>query len=310
MRKVDPETPQLADLRCFVLAAEHRSLTAAATAVGVAQSAFSRHLARAESALGGRLLHRTGRGVTLTELGQRVLPRAKALIAEARALADDAAGRWSQPSGVVDVGLLPSLSPQLTARLYTRISKDYPAVHLRLHEAYSGEMQVLLAEGRVDVATLNRYRPVRRGPQDAVLTAKTCLIVAADAPIAREKSVKFASLATLPLVMLPRPNTLRAVIEEIASRRRMVLNVALEVDSSTAMKAAVLRCKLAAAFAAHAVQDEVKRGELSALPITHPSIDQMTFVESTKRRPASAAVREVEKVLRALVSQLHLNGEA
>ncbi len=89
-----------------------------------------------------------------------------------------------------------------------------------------------------------------------------------------------------------------------------MLNVALEVDSSTAMKAAVLRCKLAAAFAAHAVQDEVKRGELSALPITHPSIDQMTFVESTKKRPASAAVREVEKVLRALVSQLHLNGEA
>lgn len=299
--------PQLSDLRYFVLAAEHRSLTAAATAEGVAQSAFSRHLARAETALGGRLLHRTGRGVTLTELGQRVLPRAKALIAEAHALTDDAAGRWSMPSGVVDVGLLPSLSPALTARLYTRISKDYPEVHLRLHEAYSGEMQVMLAEGRIDVATLNRYRPIGRATKDAVLTAKTCLIVAADAPIAREKSVKFASLATLPLVMLPRPNTLRAVVEEIALRRRMALDVALEVDSSTAVKAAVLRCKLAAVLAAHAVHDEVKRGELAALPITHPAIIQTTFVESTKKRPASAAVREVEKALRALVSQLQVD---
>lgn len=310
MRKLDREAPQLTDLRCFVLAAEHRSLTAAATAEGVAQSAFSRHLARAETALGGRLLHRTGRGVTLTELGQRVLPRAKALIAEARALADDAAGRWSLPSGVVDVGLLPSLTPQLMGQLYTRISKDYPEVHLRLHEAYSGEMQVLLAEGRIDVATLNRYRPMRRATQDAVLTAKTCLVIAADAPIARGKSVKFASLASLPLVMLPQPNTLRAVVDEIAVRRSMTLDVALEVDSSTALKAAVLRCELATALPAHAVQDEVKRGELVALPITHPAIIQTTFVESTKKRPASAAVREVEKALRALVSQLHADGEA
>jgi LysR family transcriptional regulator, nitrogen assimilation regulatory protein len=307
MRKLDREEPQLSDLRCFVLAAEHRSLTAAATAEGVAQSAFSRHLARVESALGGRLLHRTGRGVTPTELGQRVLPRAKALIAEARALADDAAGRWSLPSGTVDVGLLPSLSPQLTALLYARISKAYPGVHLRLHEAYSGEMQVMLAEGKIDVATLNRYRSTGLANKDAVLTAKTCLIVAADAPIARDKSVKFASLATLPLVLLPRPNTLRTVIEEIALRRRMVLAVALEVDSSTAMKAAVLRCNLAAALPAHAVQAEVKRGELTALPITHPAINQSTFVESTKKRPASAAVREVEKALIALLSQLQVD---
>jgi DNA-binding transcriptional LysR family regulator len=303
MREADGNAPELSDLRCFVLAAEYMSLTAAAAADGVAQSAFSRQLARLEATLGGRLLHRTGRGVTLTELGQRVLPRAKALVSEAHALAQDAAGRWSRPAGVVDVGLLPSVTKPLTSRLFAEVHRKFPDIQLRLLEAYSGEIQAMLAEGRIDVGTLNRYRPLRREQQEAVLSSPMCVIVRADAPIARANSVTFAAAAALPLVMPLKPNSLRAVIEEIASRKRLQLSVALEVSSSTAMKDAV-RCGLAATLPAHAVQDEIERGELRAMVMTHPTIRQTTFVETTRRRPTSPAVREVERALRMLVSKL------
>lgn len=303
MREADGTAPELSDLRCFVLAADYMSLTAAAAADGVAQSAFSRHLARLEAVLGGRLLHRTGRGVTLTELGQRVLPRAKALVSEAQALAEDASGRWSRPAGVVDVGLLPSLTNPLTSRLFACVRRDFPDIQLRLHEAYSGEVQAMLADGRIDVGTLNRYRPLRRELQDAVLTSPMCLIVRADAPVARGNMVSFAAAAALPLVMPLKPNSLRGVIEEIAQRKQLSLSVALEVSSSAGMKDAV-RCGLAATLPAHAVQDEIDRGELRALLITHPTIRQTTFVDTTRRRPASAAVREVERALRLLVSSL------
>jgi LysR family transcriptional regulator, nitrogen assimilation regulatory protein len=304
MRKEDGSFPQLGDLRCFLVAAEYKSLTAAAAASGVAQSAFSRQLARLEQVLGGRLLHRTGRGVSLTELGERVLPRAKALVEEAQGLANDASGRWNRPAGVVDVALLPSMARPVAGRLFTRVAGQFPDIRLRLREAYSGEVQAMLAEGRIDVGTVNRYRPLRREAQEAVLTSPMCLILPAGAPLAREKTLKFSALATLPLVMPLQPNSLRAVIEEIASRRGLTLHVALEVDSSTAMKDAVLHCKLAATLPAHAVQAELVRGEVAAVPITHPGIRQTTFVETTRRRPASAAVRVVERELRDLVAHL------
>lgn len=304
MRKQDRASPQVGDLQCLVLAAQYKSLTAAAAASGTAQSAFSRQVARLEQVLGGRLLHRTGRGVSLTELGERVLPRAQALVAEAQALADDASGRWSRPAGVVDVALLPSMVPPIAGRLFSFVSAQFPDIRLRLIEAYSGEVQALLAEGKIDVGTVNRYRPLRRKAQEAVLTSPMCLILPADAPMAREKAVNFAALTTLPLVMPMQPNNLRGVIEETASRRGLSLQVALEVNSSTAMKDAVLQCGLAAVLPAHAVHAELLRGDLAAIAITHPAIRQTTFVERTARRPASAAVREVERALRHLVSHL------
>lgn len=304
MRKTDRSTPQLDDLRCFVGAVEHKSLTAAAAAEGVAQSAFSRHLARLEDSLDGRLLHRTGRGVEMTELGARVLPRAQALIAEAQSLADEAAGRWSRPSGVVDVGLLPSLTHPLAGRLFARMQRDFPEVELRLHEAYSGEIETLLADGRIDVGTFNRYRPLRREAQDAVLTSPMCLVAAPDTVGVRQGPVRFALLAQHQLVLPQRPNSLRGAIEEIARRRGLHLQVVLEVDSSTAMKDVVSSCRLCTALPAHAVSEELRRGELVALPITHPGLRQTTFVDTTRRRPASAAVREVERVVKELVREL------
>lgn len=304
MRKVDGSTLQLDDLRCFIGAVEHKSLTAAAAAEGVAQSAFSRHLARLEADLGGRVLHRTGRGVEITELGARVLPRAQALLAQAQSLADEASGRWNRPSGVVDVGLLPSLTHPLAGRLFARAHQEFPDIQLRLHEAYSGEVETLLADGRIDVGTFNRYRSLRRASQDVVLTSPMCLVAAPGTVGVREGPVRFAFLAQHPLAMPLRPNSLRSAIEDIARRRNLQLQVVLEVDSSTAMKNAVTSCALCTALPAHAVTGEVQRGELVALPITHPGLRQTTFVDTTRRRPASAAVREVERILKQLVREL------
>ena len=194
--------------------------------------------------------------------------------------------------------------PDSGVGMVAAVREAFPDIRLRLHEAYSGEIQTLLADGRIDVGTLNRYRPLRREPHDAVLTSPMSLIVRAEAPASRGgRSVTFAAAAALPLVMPLKPNGLRGVVEEIAARRRLVLTVALEVGSSTAMKDAV-RCGLAATLPAHAVRDETARGEFRALLITHPTIRQTTFVETTRRRPASAAVREVERLLRKLVPTL------
>jgi LysR family nitrogen assimilation transcriptional regulator len=64
----------LAGLRLFVQVAEAGSLSRAATGLETTQPAISRRIAAFEQAWGGRLFHRTGRGVMLTDLGERVLP--------------------------------------------------------------------------------------------------------------------------------------------------------------------------------------------------------------------------------------------
>jgi DNA-binding transcriptional LysR family regulator len=71
-------------VRYFTVVADHRNFGRAAAALHVAQPALSRQIQRLESHLGVRLLDRTPQGSQLTEAGRAFLPRARALLNEAR----------------------------------------------------------------------------------------------------------------------------------------------------------------------------------------------------------------------------------
>src|SRR5690606_34401659 len=154
--------------RCFVLAAEQGSLSSAASALGVAQSALSRQVSQLESLLGCRLFHRTGRGVSLTEIGEAILPRAQLMLLTAGQLADAGLARRSRPAGHDTVSMLPALSRALVSKVLRRLQSGYPEIRLKAVEAYSGEGENMLAEGRADIGIFIRYRPRQRETRAAI----------------------------------------------------------------------------------------------------------------------------------------------
>lgn len=73
---------RFAALQTFVAVAEEASFSAAARRLGVAKSAVSRQIAELEGALGVRLLNRTTRALSLTEVGRSYLERAERILAD------------------------------------------------------------------------------------------------------------------------------------------------------------------------------------------------------------------------------------
>ncbi|MGF1429957.1 LysR family transcriptional regulator [Kitasatospora sp. LaBMicrA B282] len=71
----------LAQVRAFVAAAEHRHFGRAAQELSLTQQALSKRIARLEDRLGERLLERDPRGVAPTAAGERLLAPARALLA-------------------------------------------------------------------------------------------------------------------------------------------------------------------------------------------------------------------------------------
>src|SRR5690606_42025836 len=84
---LDPNAPSIAisGLKAAIRVASHGSFLRAAISMGVSQSQLSRRVAGLESRLGQKLFYRHGRGVALTEFGQRIMPRVQSLIAELEA---------------------------------------------------------------------------------------------------------------------------------------------------------------------------------------------------------------------------------
>src|SRR5919201_1462399 len=93
--------------KLFVGAAELGSLSKVALAYGTSQPHISRRIGELEQEYGGGLFPRTGRGVVLTELGQRIVPKIRAWLAGTEQLANDVRSSAGIPTGKVRIGSLP-----------------------------------------------------------------------------------------------------------------------------------------------------------------------------------------------------------
>src|SRR5215475_1632791 len=94
--------------RLFIDALELGSLSKVAVVHGTSQPHISRQITELEQECGGRLFQRTGRGVVLTELGQRVAPKVRTWLANTEQLATDIHTTAGKPIGKVRLGILPS----------------------------------------------------------------------------------------------------------------------------------------------------------------------------------------------------------
>src|SRR5580698_5711659 len=115
-------------VKTFAEVAANGSYARTAAVAGVAQSALSRQVSALERMIDGRLFHRTGRGVVLTELGERMLPRARALIADAAAWQQAARGEGAQPHGEVTLGVVPVASRALIAAIAGELRDSLPGI--------------------------------------------------------------------------------------------------------------------------------------------------------------------------------------
>ncbi len=150
----------------FSKVAEHGSLTKAAMMLDTAQSVVSRQINALERECGGRLFLRTGRGVLLTETGERVLPRVRALLAEAAQIANDVKGAAGVPVGVVRLGVIPSISYPLVNTLLRQVRALYPLVQLQLFEGSSGQLDEMQSRAGGKQSRDGRLADAGRSPED------------------------------------------------------------------------------------------------------------------------------------------------
>jgi DNA-binding transcriptional LysR family regulator len=292
----------LKGLRAFCSVAESGSFSRAAAALGMAQSVLSRQVSALEGELGGRLFHRTGRGVQPTELGQALLPRAQALNVDVEALLTEARGVSGSPAGIVDLAVVPGWAQPLIAILVGRLLAEYPRIRLRVHEAYSGQVEEWLASGRTEVAVFNRYRRGAVRGAEVVLRSDMVLVGPRGHPALRQNEVPFRALAGIALAGPVRPNALTSMMAEIAARQGIVLDTVLEGSSSAILREAVARSGLCTVFPRRFVERELPAGSYSWARIVKPAIEQVTWLAVGTQRPASLAARTVTQLVREILA--------
>ncbi|MGV9605233.1 LysR substrate-binding domain-containing protein [Streptomyces sp. NPDC003631] len=146
--------PSLAQLRAFAAVAEHLHFRDAAAAIGMSQPALSGAVSALEEVLGVTLLERTTRKVLLSPAGERLAVRAKAVLAEVGALMEEAEAVRAPFTGVLRLGVIPTVAPYLLPAVLNLVHDRYPHLDLQVHEEQTASLLDGLTSGRLDLLLL------------------------------------------------------------------------------------------------------------------------------------------------------------
>ncbi|EJT03032.1 LysR family transcriptional regulator [Rhizobium sp. CCGE 510] len=141
-------------IAAFVAVVEAGSVSEAARRLRLSKSVVSERLAELEKSLGGMLLHRTTRKLTLTEDGAVFLERAARIVREIDEAAADMAERRGTLSGPIRIA-----APVTFGRMHLG-----PALYPFLAEHPEIELTLDIDDRRVDAASDGYDAVIRNGP--------------------------------------------------------------------------------------------------------------------------------------------------
>ena len=130
----------LKQLEYFVQVAEFGSFTLASRFLSIAQPALSRQVRALEVEVRQTLFQRTGRGVTLTAAGKRLLDHARGILQQVRRAQLDLEQQRGAVSGRLVIGLPPSVSRTLAGPLVRGFRERFPDARFGVVEGLSDHL--------------------------------------------------------------------------------------------------------------------------------------------------------------------------
>ena len=159
-------------LRTFLAVAGTGSMTEGARLIGRSQSATSLQIMRLEEVLGRELFDRTGRGVTLTQTGQRLMPVARDVTERLDNVLRDITADGLR--GKLRLGIPDDHGRSKLAQILAAFAQSHPLVELEVTCAISTEFPEMLTRGTLDLAVYE-VETVGRN-EEAVFEDPTCWV--------------------------------------------------------------------------------------------------------------------------------------
>ena len=296
---------ELRQLRYFAAIAKHGSFSKAAEQVFVAQSALSHQLAQLEAELGTRLLHRSRRGVELSESGRIFLAHATAILRQVDDAIASVRNNAGDPSGKVVFGVPHSASNALALPLLQAVRQHLPKVELELTEELTGNLVQQLRSGQINLALLFDDGSIAEFACEYLLDEALALISPASAADRPQAAVSLQQALLLPLILPANPHGVRPIIEAAARAHGLAgPNVIADISSVSILRTTLLAGLGHTLLPVMPLQHELAAGTLCAVPVDNPTLTRRLALCASKHIPLSAAATAVARLTPDLTKNL------
>ena len=277
-------------LRLIAAVVDQGNLTNASQRLHLTQSALSHQLIELEQRIGTPLFHRTGKRMSLTEAGQRVLATARRVLEEISETEQELRLFATDRRGTI----------RLTTQCYTvyhwlpavmkKFAVQYPGVQIRIEvDATEAPFEALL-DGRLDVAFVTADKADRTIELEPLFEDELKLIVAPDHPFRGRAYVTAADIASETLLTY---SELRGnlVCDRLLTPAGLAPKKHLQVRLTEAIIELVKAGMGIAVLAQWAAAPYVASGTVAAVPITRHGFSRQWKAAYLQNRPMPSYVR-------------------
>jgi LysR family hydrogen peroxide-inducible transcriptional activator len=286
----------LRDLRYLVALADTRHFGHAAAKSHVSQPTLSAQIRKLEDYLGTPLVERQPRNVALTEVGERVVARARRVLQDCDDIVELARAARDPLAGTLRVAFIPTLGPYLLPSVTPAIRRRLPKLQLMLYEYQTGALLERLRAGELDLGILALGVDTEGLETRELGEESFTLAVPASHRLAKQATVRTDDLAGETLLLLEDGHCLRDQALDVCSR--------VDVHESEDFRATsleTLRQMVAAGLGVTLLPELATRGPFAAAknvvarpftkPVPHRTLGA-AWRRSTTRTAAIAAICE------------------
>ncbi|HRP21919.1 MAG TPA: LysR family transcriptional regulator [Alicycliphilus sp.] len=229
-------------LLVFERVVELGSMHKAAEVLHMSQPNVFKIISQLEELLAVPLFERSSKGVVPTEFAQRLLPRIKPMLGDARAIGEELAALRSGERGQVVIGTLISASARLLPDSIALMKQRHPHVNIVVREATNDLLFPMLAVGELDLIVGRVPETSPPGVSYHALYKEQLVVVArACHPLAKKRRFPVAALLDFPWILPTSESSVRNRVEHFFSQHRLALPHNLIESLSMLTNVGVLR---------------------------------------------------------------------
>lgn len=282
----------LADKGHFVRAAEH---------CNVGQPTLSTQLKKLEDYLGVILFERNKHRLQPTPVGDRIIERARKVLAVVDEIRDLAIGDHDPMHGPLRLGMIPTLGPYLIPHLLPAIRSTFSDLHLFLREDLTSNLLERLRHGSLDALLL--ALPVRGEELEVMSLFREAFVIALPKghALASQRFVRESALHGENVLLLEEGHCMReqalAICGATASDQREELK-ATSIETLRQMVAAGVGCTLLPRLAATPGAGSIDNGMVEIRRFKVPEPTRTVGLVWRHRYPREATIRCLGELIR------------
>ncbi len=200
--------PTLRQLSYLIALYEERHFTKAAKVCFISQSALSTSILELETLLDVALIDRAGRKLIFTTAGEEVVKRARKILMDSEELVD-LAKQLSKPfSGMVRLGVIPTIAPWLLPMAMNEIQKSFPNIKFHLIELETEALLQALEVGNIDLGLMALPWDIHNFSYQTIIQEDMVIACGRNHKWKSKETLSLSEIATEPMIFLEKGHCL------------------------------------------------------------------------------------------------------